>query len=638
MGKINLLSPHLVNRIAAGEVIERPASVVKELVENAIDAGAQRIDVTIEKGGKQLIAVTDDGCGISDEDLAKVFVPHATSKIACDDDLFNITTMGFRGEAMASIASISHAHIRTRPAEDAGGFEIEASGEHVGKVRPCAAAGGTTVTVRDLFFNTPARRKFLKADATEFGHISEAITRIALPKRRIAFTLTHNGRQSLDLPACDTVAQRGADLFGVELADQFVQIRAEDGDVRVSGLVATPSAGRTSAKWQYFFLNGRYIRDRQLGHALRESYRGLIEPGRYPPAIVFVDVPPDAVDVNVHPTKVEVRFRDARSIHSHVLAAIRQTLQYAELRPAARLPEGESIGDGEIPTDDRRRGLRDALAEFFKSQPAIEPKLDFTPSDSRGQSESGRRSTPPAANRAASPPLSAWRRPATTEAVPARPARAFPTPETWTAVEPTDGDAPAPPTAGTAGTALQVHNSYLIAADGEGLVIIDQHALHERILYNQLLRRVTAGPLEGQRLLLPVSFSVTAGQRAALAENGQLLDSLGIEVADFGPDSMAVQRFPSFLSKLEPAGFMADLLDRLAEDDPGVDSEHIVHSVLDMMACKAAVKAGDPLTQQEIDAILAQRAEAEKGTACPHGRPTQIRLTLKDLAKQFKRT
>ncbi|MCD6303671.1 MAG: DNA mismatch repair endonuclease MutL, partial [Planctomycetes bacterium] len=282
MSNIHVLAAHLVNKIAAGEVIERPASVVKELVENALDAGAGRIDIVIEDGGKRLIQVADDGCGIGPDDLALAFKPHATSKITAEDDLFRIETMGFRGEALASIASVSHARIRSRRADlDAGG-EVEASGPRVGQVKPAAAPPGTTVTVADLFFNTPARRKFMRTAGTELAHVVEQVTRLALPHPRVAFSLSHNGRQVKNLPAVESTAQRAADLFGNELADALIPIVRRSGPVEVAGLIAPPAAARSSAKWQYFFLNGRYIRDRLLAHAVREAYRGRIDPNRWP--------------------------------------------------------------------------------------------------------------------------------------------------------------------------------------------------------------------------------------------------------------------------------------------------------------------------------------------------------------------
>ncbi len=673
MSDIRVLSPYLVNKIAAGEVVERPASVVKELVENALDAAVRRIDVAVEKGGRSLITVSDDGAGMSAENLARAFLPHATSKLADEEDLFRIATMGFRGEALASIAAVSHAKIRTRRREDESGYEVQASGETIGQVRPCATTPGTIISVADLFFSTPARRKFLKSDSTELGHISEAMARVALPYKEVAFTLTHNGRKVLELPAVETIQRRVVDLFGQELAQDLIELRAdESAAIRVSGVIGAPAAARATTRWQYFFLNGRYIRDRYLLHALKEAYRGLIDPHRQPVALIFIELPLEEVDVNVHPTKVEVRFRDSQSVHSHVLAGLRETLQKAELRPHAQLA-GASLTAGfgepeagagaaanllpaEKADDPRRQSLREALADFFKSQ-APQGKLQFPEvRDRPPQTAAPQR---PAAALAPSTPSRYWpqgpelagradgaaaqagtatvARPQVEFAKPLAdsPARPFEParPQSAAAIAP----AAAEPTAAAEPKVLQVHGTYLIVAESDGITIIDQHALHERILYNQLLKRLSAGPLESQHLLVPAVLPVTPVQRARLLDHTALLGRLGIETSDFGPGRAAIHRFPSFLDKLDPAGFLADVLDQLAEDDPSLDAERLLHQLIDMMACKAAIKAGDELREQEVQSLLAQREGEEKATACPHGRPTQIRLTLRDLEKQFKR-
>ena len=651
MSQIHVLPPHLVNMIAAGEVIERPASVVKELVENAIDAGGMRIDVSAEAGGKRLIAITDDGTGMSAGDAALAFMPHATSKITTDEDLFRIATMGFRGEALASIASISHAHIRTRRREDDHGYEVEASADTVGEVRPCAAGPGTTVTIRDLFFNTPARRKFLKADSTEIGHISEALARIALPQKDIAFTLTHNARRMLDLPRAETLRQRVTDLFGKELTEDLLEIPPQADEIIVTGLIGTPASARPTARWQYFFLNGRFIRDRYLGHALKEAYRGLIDPQRQATAFIFIDLPPENVDVNVHPTKVEVRFRDGQSVHSHVLAALRLTLQRAELRPTIRLPEDrpdQPVGEGEMPPDDeRRRSLREAMADFFKSQPAPppQPPLSFPSTHDRPERAEPPREGTSSPRPAGQPPRPPYAPPPgdrtwddfPTTGQPSAQDSAFTPPGTR---EPGRPGEVAPPASTvevrTGPQALQVHDTYIVIGDEDGIVIIDQHALHERILYDQLMRRITSGTMESQRLLLPATLKITPDRRALIEEHHDLLDKVGIEVSEFGPDTVAIHRFPTLLGKVDPAGFVSEALDRLAED-ASASGEHMVHDLLAMMSCKAAVKAGDTLTPEEIRTLLDRRSEANKPTACPHGRPTQIRLTIKDLEKQFKR-
>lgn len=618
MPTIHVLSTHLVNKIAAGEVIERPASVVKELVENALDAGAARVGVAVEDGGRKLIAVTDDGGGMSAEDLALAFVPHATSKIVSEEDLDRIGTMGFRGEALASIASVSHAHIRTRRTQDAGGHEVEASGEKVSEVRPCPAAGGTTVTIRDLFFNTPARRKFLRTANTEFGHVSEHLARLALPQARVTFTLQHNGREVQNLPACASTAQRVADLFGPDIADGLMPIAGRGGRIGVAGLLGAPAAARNSSRWQYFFLNGRYIRDRVLAHALKEAYRGLIDPSTNPAAFVFLEMDPAEVDVNVHPTKIEVRFRDSQLVHGEVLAALRGTLNKADLTPSASLQEALREAPPPADAEKRRESLKQAMADFFRSTPPPQPRLSFP--DHGPKPPPPRLPELPSASREAADP------PASADPVEVASAGLL-------------SSSPTPPPAPLA-RAIQFHNSYLVTDCEDGLLIVDQHALHERILYNELRQRLTEGKLTSQRLLIPLTMAVSPREAAALEGRADLLGRLGVEAAQFGPRTVAIHQFPSLLAQrgIAPEEFLRELLDLMLEHPADGDPEALLESVLSIMACKAAVKAGQALAPAEIDDLLARRDAAEKSSSCPHGRPTTLRLTLKDLEKQFHRT
>jgi DNA mismatch repair protein MutL len=606
LSRIHQLSPSLVNRIAAGEVIERPAAVVKELVENAIDAGATSIFVEAEDGGRELIRVVDDGGGILAGDLPLAFASHATSKLTDDEDLFRISTMGFRGEALASIGSVSHARILSRTADSEAAYEILNRGGSISD--PQAAAGniGTVVEVRNLFFNTPARRKFIKGTATEFGHISETLLRLSLPYPRIAFKLIHNGRTSLDLPIA-TAEERLLAAWPDDFRELRLPVDFRDAEIRLHGMIGLPELARPTARYQYLYLNGRHIRDRLIQHALREAFRGLTEPGRHPAAVLMLEIPPQDVDVNVHPTKIEVRFRDGGRIHGLVTAAVREKLLGSDLTPSAipmRVDEGPRVE------------MREKLAEFFRQMPAemairsgadIElptsnvqrPTLnEMQPGISPVQSSTldGSTSSPQAVGRStfASPPANA--------------------------------------------PAIQLHNSYLIAQSDDGLIIIDQHALHERIMYEELLARITRGPLESQRLLLPLVFPASSRQIALLDQIRPLLDRIGIEASAFGPDSIGVQAFPSFLEKLDPATFVRELLERGEQELLDMNGEEVLHEILDMMACKAAVKAGDPLTQPEIEALLARRELVERSSNCPHGRPTTLRLSLRDLEKQFKRT
>lgn len=627
MSEIHVLPRHLVNKIAAGEVIERPASVVKELVENALDAGATAVDVTVEDGGKRLIAVRDSGAGMTAEDLALAFAAHATSKIADEEDLFRITSMGFRGEALAAVRAVSQAHIVTRrradDARDASGCELRAEGETIHAVRPAAAPEGTTVTVRNLFFNTPARRKFLRTAATEFGHVVEQLCRLALPHRQVAFSLTHNGRATHRLPATESLRQRAGDCFGAELAEGLLDFADEGHGVRVSGLLGRPSAARGSGRWQYFFVNGRFIRDRFLGHALREAYRGLIEPNRWPAALVFLEMDPSTVDVNVHPAKVEVRFHNGRLVHSQLLGAIREALNKAELAPSMAIDAragDEDVSPGE---DARRQSLRQALADFFKSAAPAQQRLGFS------------RPAAPERPRPAAAPERAGSG--------GRPAPAVPTAQEAATLPGAPAEAPdlrREPTATAAPPgAIQIHNSYIVAATDEGLAIIDQHALHERILFEELSARIASGNLTTQRLLIPEAVEVGESEKAALADRADLLRRLGVEVSEFGPNTVAVQAFPSLLveRKVPAASFLRDLLDLLGECASS-DGAELLERAMAAMACKAAIKAGDPLTDAEIGALLARRCGTQRSSACPHGRPTTLTLTLDELDRQFRRT
>jgi DNA mismatch repair protein MutL len=610
------LSPSLVNRIAAGEVIERPASVVKELVENAIDAGARHIVVEVEDGGRELIRIIDDGHGIRPEELPLAFASHATSKLASDDDLFRIGTMGFRGEALASIGAVSHARLLSRSAESEAAYEIFNRGGAISDPQAAAGNVGTTLEIRNLFFNTPARRKFLKGSATEFGHISEMLLRLALPHAGIAFKLAHNGRVSLDLPACGEV-ERWLAAWPEDFHEQRLPLNVGDVELRLRGVIGLPELARPTAKYQYLYLNGRSIRDKFIQHALREAYRGLTEPGRHPAAILMLELPPGDVDVNVHPTKMEVRFRDSGRIHGLVLGGVRERLLGSDLTPraVARMEGAEGAP---------REEMRARLAAFFRQEPVAESEgkaAEISPApllDAAARVDAWLHA-PQAAPPLPLPPMGSMAQRGAPESAPARAAS---------------------PLGGVEGgrSAIQLHNSYLVAESDDGLVIIDQHALHERIMYEELRARISRGPLESQRLLIPQTLKASSRQMALLEQIAPLLARLGIEVSPFGPDSVAVQACPSFLEKLEPAGFVQELLERGEQELLDLHEEEVLHEILDMMSCKAAVKAGDPLTAAEIAALLARRDLVERSSNCPHGRPTTLRLSLRDLEKQFKRT
>ena len=594
MGRIIVLDQNMVNMIAAGEVIERPASVVKELVENSIDGGATKVTVAVEDGGRKLISVADDGCGMDAEDLACAFEPHTTSKIKVSEDLRNISTLGFRGEALASIASVAMVRAVSRTPEELTGNCIEVDCGDKGRFGPCSAASGTTIEVRDIFYKLPARRKFLKTANTEITHIIEQFVRIALANSNLDLTLVHNDRELYRLAAGQTIRGRIAELFSPEIADCLLETQSEERGLHVSALLGRPDSAKTSNAFQYVFLNGRFIRDKFISHAIREAYRGSIEPGRFPIVFLFIKMPYEDYDVNVHPTKIEVRFFNANLVHSQILACLREKLLSTDLDTTAKLPAAKAAGD-----TGRDKRIAEAMEEFFKRhRPAGQRHLDFVARDSglviRGLGNE-------------------------------RPGIAY-------------GDSRGGREASHERRFMQIHDSFIVAEDDEGFVIIDQHALHERILYEDLKRRMEKNKLESQKLLMPETFRLTDKQLDGLQNNGDLIERLGIEIVPFGPKTVAIQAFPVLLSKAEPTDFIKDLADLLTEKSVTSDSDGLLDEVLHMAACKAAIKAGQKLADNEIEQLLADKQVVEHSSHCPHGRPASIKFTLSELEKQFKRT
>lgn len=643
--QIRTLPALLVNQIAAGEVIERPASVVKEVMENAIDAGATRVEIELEGGGIELIRVWDDGHGIPPDEMPLAIAPHATSKIRAADDLDRIGTMGFRGEALASIASVSRLRIVSRAAGEAEGREIVVEGDLIRPARPASRSVGTTLEVRNLFFNTPARRKFLRTPATEQTRCIDWIKDLAMAHPALAVRCVCDGNARLDLPPGQTPRQRAVAILGKELEDQLIEVSVDRFDdargVLAWGLVGLPSIARATAKSQHVFLNGRTIRDKTVSHALREAYRGLIEPGRHPTAVLMIEMSPSAVDVNVHPAKLEVRFRDQSMVHRAIYHGVKDALQRADVTPSAlqRLPglgaggpgnpfgasfaSGGAAGAGGAgggggaggasfapPPVDRQV---DRLVEYLKTRPV--PADQGTPGEPERLREELKRVLD----------------------------------------EPGPGDgrvsfAPGGPGAADlprvrpADRVLQVHSSYLITQDAHGVVIIDQHALHERVMFEKLLARVTggadgAGTLERQQLLTPIVIEASRGVVDALGDLSGLFGRLGFEIDAMGPKSVGVRAVPTFLVSrgVEPGAFVEELLERSVNEGFTPNSEEALHEVLDKMACKAAVKAGDRLSDGEMDELMHLRESVERSGSCPHGRATTVRLTIAELEKLFDR-
>lgn len=706
MSRIQQLSPHVINKIAAGEVIERPASVVKELLENSVDALSTRIDVDIEAGGSQLIRIADNGEGIHPEDFVLAVTSHATSKLGSADDLFKVQTLGFRGEALASIAEVSRFRVRSRVADESGagsgeGAELDVNAGVAGQLKPCGCPVGTLIEVRELFHNTPVRRKFLKSDGTEFGHISEQFTRIALANPRLHLVLRHNGKMVYELPPADNLQDRIGLFFGNDLARQLISVESQHAGIRLWGYVGHPSQSKSTRRNQYLFLNGRWIQDKSLQHALGEAYRGLLMVGRYPICFLFLEIPPDQVDVNVHPTKAEVRFRDSQQIYRQLLSALRTkflgmnldselrvqggtspTAANSFARPTASIGVGAGARGGGLtlqpfkpfPAVGRPAGF-DAVDRGFSGFPSrsdsttTDPLARFGERDARPATESPK---PPSIGERSSQfeqfapdqsPAAAWS--------PADVRESSESPHSVVANEvvsqPTDTDC-RPPVAAPAGPgeleppvaqssvgisslpiarpqvqptsdvrAMQIHDAYIVLETPEGIQVVDQHALHERIMYEHLRTRVLAGGVEAQRLLLPETVELPPTEAALVAEHAELLSQLGLNVEGFGGNTVIVTSYPAMMRRTTAAQIVREVAEQIAATGQNPSRRDLLDSLLHMMSCKAAIKAGQRLTAEEIDSLLAQRHLIDDAHHCPHGRPTALVLSRTELDRQFGR-
>ena len=593
MGRIHVLPVSVVNRIAAGEVVERPASVVKELLENALDARPTRIDVALEQGGIGLVRVVDDGCGIEPDDLPLAVSPHATSKLRVAEDLERIATLGFRGEALASVGEVARLVIRSRPVGAEAGAEIEVDNGRAGAVAPRGMPVGTTVEVHQLFAKVPARRAFLRAAATEWSHSAEAFVRTALANPAIAMALTHSGRSVHDLQATESWRTRIGGLFGQALADRLLDVEGSDAEVTVRGFVGRPDDDMASGRLQHLFVGGRPFRDRSILHAVQEAYRGLLLSGRQPIVFLEIALPPEMVDVNVHPAKMEVRFRDPSRLYRLVLSTLRARFLACDLSARLEAPAAAawpSRGAGALPT---AAGVA-SFAPF--------------PSASGGTARAVQepRMTPPPSVPAAVAPL-------------------------WEAASPV----PIPvPTAGE--MAVQMHDRYLVVESPDGIEVIDQHALHERVLYERLRESVAAGALEIQQLLVPETVDLSPAELELVDEHADALGRAGMRVEPFGGATVVVSSKPVLAGKVPAAVLVREVLGRLAAS--ATSTGMLVDEILHGLACKAAIKAGDPLSQAEVDALVRERRTVQDSHHCPHGRPTSLTLSRQELDRQFRRT
>ncbi len=600
MGIIKLLPDLLISQIAAGEVVERPASVLKELLENSLDAGATKIDVQLEEGGVRLIRVADDGSGIAPDDLPLALSRHATSKIASLDDLERVASYGFRGEALASIASVARVAISSRHASQAHAFRLRGEG---GAVAPAALAAGTVIEVADLYYNTPARRKFLKSEATEYAHCDEVLRRMALARPEVAFSLSHNGSMKRRLAgavpgntAAHNFSRRAREIIGDEFFPHARPLDAGTGPLRLSGLAALPAYSRAGRDEQYFFVNGRFVRDKLLTHAARQAWADILHGQRHPAYVLFLELDPAGVDVNVHPAKTEVRFRDARGIHQFVFYALQRTL-------ATPLSAAEAAAPS-TPVRAPAAFYYARQAGLAVGEPAARPYLEFA------------RSAFDAAEVAASPVPSAGDT------------------ASGSAAGMTSGEGAAP----LLGYAVaQIHGVYILAQNATGLVLVDMHAAHERILYEKLKNSLDAGPPATQALLVPLVLSASEAEMATAVEQAEALAELGFAVAAAGPRELAVRTLPALLAGGNAVDLVHSLLKDLAEHPASRVVETRRNELLATMACHGAVRAHRTLGLAEMNALLRQMEETERADQCNHGRPTWVQLSMAELDKLFMR-
>lgn len=584
---IRELPDELVSQIAAGEVVERPASVVRELVDNALDAGAAQVTVRLLAGGVRLICVEDDGAGIAREQLPLALKRHATSKIGSLADLESVATMGFRGEALAAIASVSEMSLLSRPEGQSSAFLLDAGS---GELRPAARAVGTTVEVKELFFSTPARRKFLKTDATEFAHCLEAVRRHALARPDVGFTVWHEGKLCEQWRAA-TPDQRLGDVLGDDFLEQSVAVAHQAGPLRISGRAGIPDAARSRADWQFAYVNGRYVRDKVITHAARSAYEDLLHGQRQPVYALHVEIAPDRVDVNVHPTKIEVRFRDSREVHQAVRHAVEAALS-APRAAAAGLPATPLLA----PTPAA------PMAMPVWRQPSIPLAGE------------------PVANVAA-----LWQ-PAVAPSAP------------W-AQGPDEGQAtPLPAGDWPLGKAIaQLQGIYILAENAQGLVVVDMHAAHERIVYERLKTQMDAQAIRSQPLLIPATFAATPAEVATAEASQATLQTLGLEITPFSPKTLAVRAVPTTLAQGDAVELARSVLAELAQHDASTVVERARNELLGTMACHGAVRANRKLTLEEMNALLRQMEETERSDQCNHGRPTWRQLTVRELDALFLR-
>ncbi len=599
---IRILPEELCNKIAAGEVVERPASVAKELLENALDAGAKQIRIEVSRGGKRLIRVVDDGCGMGRDDLFLCLERHATSKIRTDEDLFRLRTLGFRGEALPSIASVSRLCVRSRTVDSLEGWEICAEGGGVKKSVAVGMPRGTCVEVSDLFFNTPARRKFLRKDDTELGHIADVVTRMAVARPEVRFGLISDGRTLLEVYPEEGLRQRVAGLLGRPLARELLEIDFHAEGISLRGLVGPPQANRSSSASMYAYINGRYIRDRVIQHAVLEGYRHLLEKGRYPVTVLFLDIDPEMVDVNVHPTKHEVRFRDQGRVHDFIVESVRRVLRPSSWvasprveaqvsRPSAPCAENPPSSQTS-PQNERRLQIQEALQSYARTALERLPSAGIGPSNTMQEASSEKM-------------------------VAERPVPFF----------------------SSLRVIGQFRGSYILAQDGDDLLLIDQHAAHERIGFERLRSQYGQGMLERQGLLFPLVIEFDHSQAQSLERHREELSRLGFELEPFGGRTFALKTVPRILIETHDAErLLRDVAEDLSAIEKSSRLDEAIEQVLIRIACHRVVRANQPLAIPQMSALLSELDTVDFGGNCPHGRPVVKRIGIAEIERMFRRT
>jgi len=674
MSKIRVLPDHISNLIAAGEVVERPASVAKELIENAIDAGATRITVDIEGGGRRLLKITDDGEGMTRDDAVLSFERHATSKISKAEDLNAIGTLGFRGEALASIASVARVELVTRTEDVAAGTRVVIEGGRMRDVKDAAHPTGTTIVARDLFFNTPARRKFLRSEATESYHLTNLVTHYALAHPEISFTLTNHGRETIRVAAAKDLRERAYQIFGSQFVESLLEVNnmSEPGAVatgsietfgvnanfpqiaRVTGFVSAPRERRTSRDAQFLFVNGRFVRDRLIGRALSEGYRSILPHGVYPVALLFIDVPLEEVDVNVHPAKTEVRFRRAAAVADSVREAVRVALASAGFAPAPDARTSAEVRGNEVgPDDENKITLSDvepatsSLSESNRStfSPRPEPQQErigfgfataAQPQLSREEIAASLQIAPP---QDSAPPSALAEEAASAHPPPPAPTQSAPVP----ALPPLDSatkfvrEMPAESLSANIRPLGQIDESFIVATDEEGLLLIDQHVAHERVLFDKYRALETARQSESQRMLIPETFDLTPAQAAAFDGIAAELESYGFELMRLSGRTVAIKATPADLPASEARNVLSEVLDSIDAEKRGKSREVLRDEIAASLACHSAIKVNMPLAPEKMRWLIDRLLLTSSPTTCPHGRPVILRLATQDILKGFHR-